>query len=246
MVLGLRGLRALQDKFSTKGVRPHLLAGIATGLLGTLLISGVCYLTAIEFFWPAVGRRVDRVFRDIDKERFNERYDSFWPAFREIAPDALYRAADERWPPMNYYVPESINIDEDDDRWPRKTYDSIKMVVFRGWIRPGSSGNLIRRHTLQNAAEPVIALGKPAVPYLFKWVSHHDWHVRFVAIYALEQITQQKTRAPYFEPIDLDAQHFEPIDLDAQREAIQNFEPIDLDAQREAIQIWQKWYGEQP
>jgi hypothetical protein len=199
MVLDFRGLRALQDKFSTKGVRPHLLAGIATGLLGTLFISGVCYLAVIEVFWPAVGRQVDRIFRDIEKERFGERYDSFWPAFREVAPDSLYRAADKRWP--------------------RMTFQSIKYINGSAWLGP--SGNLIHRNTLQEAAGPIIAMGKPAVPCLLKWVRHREWYVRYVAIYSLEKITQQETMAQYHDPIN-------------------------ADTQREAIQIWQKWYDEQP
>ena len=185
IVLGFRGLRRLQDNSATTNIRPRLLTGIGTGLLGTLLVSGICYLAAVEALWPAVGRQVDRVFRDIEKERFSERYDGLWPTFRAIGPDSLYRAADKRWP--------------------RKNDDTIVRLVS-GPVLALPSGGWIRRYELQGAAEPIIALGKPAVPHIIKWVSHQEWHVRYVAIYALKEITQQKTRAQYHDLIDPDEQ----------------------------------------
>jgi hypothetical protein len=171
IVLGFRGLRQLREQSSKSGVRRWLCAGIVAGLFGSLLISGICFLTVQEIFWPTAGRRVDRIFRDIEQERFHERYDGLWPLFRDIAPESLYRAADERWPDKE------IN--------PYRSAFSSSLNLF------GHSGNPFTMTDLRAAPWPIIVLGKPAVPHLFKWVKHREWYVRYVAIYALDEITKE-------------------------------------------------------
>jgi hypothetical protein len=61
--------------------------------------------------------------------------------------------------------------------------------VISGWVQPLPSGRQVHRQTLRDSADPVIALGPAAVPCLFKWAHHDDWHVRYIAIYSLEKIT---------------------------------------------------------
>jgi hypothetical protein len=199
LVLGLRGLRELRNGGSSMGGRARILTGIGLGSLGTFLGSILLLLTAREVLWPAAGRRVDRIFRDIQQERFYERQYGIWPVLREILPDSVYQAAETRWPASPSYSSGTVS----------------------GWAWPGPSGNLIHRYNLQDSVEPVIAMRKPAVPHLFKWVRHQDWYVRYAAIYALERITSLKPRANYHDQTD----------PDRTREL--------------AIQEWQKWFDEQ-
>jgi hypothetical protein len=47
-------------------------------------------------------------------------------------------------------------------------------------------------------AEPIIAYGPKAVPYLLKWVRYHHGEVREIATYSLERITDQHPPVRHF------------------------------------------------
>jgi hypothetical protein len=74
--------------------------------------------------------------------------------------------------------------------------------VQDGWEVDLPSGRTVARLTLQAEAGSLIALGPDAVPHLLKWVVHDNPALRYVAIYALEQITGEKPYLPYFDQDD--------------------------------------------
>ena len=207
LVLGpLTGIPGLVQGLGTFGKvqsKPGMIrlsVGIFLSLFGTFFVSGLWYLTGTELCWPDDGRRVDRIFGDICRERSYERQNDFWPGFRQTSPDALYRAVEKHWPTRNAYT----------------------AIARNGWMWIGPSGLPIHRQDLHDSVGPIIVLGKPAVPHLFKWVTHDDWHVRYAAIHAIEEITQQVTQATYLENADPE------------------------NTRDEAIHRWQKWLDEHP
>ena len=66
-----------------------------------------------------------------------------------------------------------------------------------GWETELPSGKPVARSTLQAEAQTAIALGMDAIPYLVRHVKNGNSAVRYVAIYALEQITGEKSGIPY-------------------------------------------------
>ncbi|MCP2729075.1 hypothetical protein NJ959_11465 [Symplocastrum sp. BBK-W-15] len=90
-----------------------------------------------------------------------------------------------------------------------------------GWEMSFPSGKTVARSTLQAEAQPIIVLGADAVPYLLPRVMDENLPLRYVAIYALEQITGEKFRASYFDRDD--------------REGYR----------AKSIEIWQGWYESQ-
>ena len=80
------------------------------------------------------------------------------------------------------------------------------------------SGQTVTRSTLQEHAQPLIALGAPAVPSLLRWAHDESQAVRYVALYALEQITGERPQISYFA-----------------KEA-------DNDQLAQALSIWWRWY----
>jgi hypothetical protein len=104
------------------------------------------------------------------------------------------------------------------ERWRRPS----KLGLASGWAISLPSGRLIRRDTLQHQAEPIIALGKEAVPHLFKWVQSDNLAVRFIAVYALEQITGLESHVPTFDQEDRAGNR------------------------ARAIEVWREWYAQQP
>lgn len=75
-------------------------------------------------------------------------------------------------------------------------------LLQEGWEAVLPSGRTVARSALQIEASQMIALGAEAVPCLLPWVLHANPALRYVAIYALEQITGEKARFPYFDPAD--------------------------------------------
>jgi hypothetical protein len=75
-----------------------------------------------------------------------------------------------------------------------------------GWEMPLSTGEKVVRSRLQAEAQPLILMGAQAVPDLLPWVMNDDLAARYVALYALEQITGEKPYVPYFDQADEEGQ----------------------------------------
>ena len=73
-----------------------------------------------------------------------------------------------------------------------------------GWEMPLSTGEKVVRSRLQAEAQPLILIGAQAVPDLLPWVMTDDLAARYVALYALEQITGEKPYVPYFDEAGLE------------------------------------------
>lgn len=87
-----------------------------------------------------------------------------------------------------------------------------------GWHTALPGGKTVARSTLQAEAKPLIDLGPGAVPDLLHWVHHENAALRYVAMFALETMTNEHPRVRYF---DNDR---------AQQDA--------------AIAVWRRWYDE--
>ncbi len=55
------------------------------------------------------------------------------------------------------------------------------------------------RSTLQAEARPLIALGADTIPHLLPWVKHENAGLRYVAVFALGEITGEHPRISYFD-----------------------------------------------
>ncbi len=75
-------------------------------------------------------------------------------------------------------------------------------LVQDGWEVDLPSGRKVARSALQTQARALITLGPDAVPHLLHWVLNDNLALRYVAIYALEQITREKPYLPYFDQAD--------------------------------------------
>jgi hypothetical protein len=69
-----------------------------------------------------------------------------------------------------------------------------------GWEMSLPSGETVVRSTLQAEAQAAIELGTEAIPYLAPYVRNENLAIRYVAIYALEQITGEKSRSLFQSP----------------------------------------------
>jgi hypothetical protein len=67
-----------------------------------------------------------------------------------------------------------------------------------GWETTLPDGQAVARSRLQAEARPLIALGPDAVPDLLPWVHHANAAIRYVAMFALEQITGEHAQVSYF------------------------------------------------
>jgi hypothetical protein len=83
-----------------------------------------------------------------------------------------------------------------------------------GWEMQLPSGGFVVRSMLQAEASPLIAAGPKVVPHLIPWVLNDNLALRYVAVYALEQITGEKSDVAYF----------------------------DKTLPAKAIEIWRSWY----
>ena len=68
-----------------------------------------------------------------------------------------------------------------------------------GWEAKLPGGQTVARSTLQAEARPLIELGPGAVPDLLPWVHHANAAIRYVAMFALEQITGEHAKISYFD-----------------------------------------------
>jgi hypothetical protein len=85
-----------------------------------------------------------------------------------------------------------------------------------GWQTTLPGGQTVARSTLQAEAKPLIALGADAVPHLLPWVQHTNAALRYVAVFALENITGEHPQLGHFDN-----------------------DPAPRDA---AIAVWRGWY----
>jgi hypothetical protein len=79
---------------------------------------------------------------------------------------------------------------------------SASTALESGWEMTLSTGEKVVRSRLQAEAQPLILMGPHAVPDLLPWVMNEDLAARYVALYALEQITGEKPFVPYFDQAD--------------------------------------------
>lgn len=91
-------------------------------------------------------------------------------------------------------------------------------LVQDGWEVDLPSGRTVARSTLQAEATALIAIGPDAVPHLLSWVVNENPALRYMAIYALEQITGEKSHLPYLHQSDQGNQALR------------------------AVEMWRKWY----
>jgi hypothetical protein len=75
-------------------------------------------------------------------------------------------------------------------------------ITQSGWETSLPSGTIVTRSVLQAEAAALIALGRDAVPDLLPHVMNDNAAHRYVAIYALEQITGEKPYLTYFDQAD--------------------------------------------
>lgn len=81
---------------------------------------------------------------------------------------------------------------------------SAATTLESGWEMPLSTGEKVVRSRLQAEAQPLILMGAQAVPDLLPWVMTDDLAARYVALYALEQITGENPYVPYFDRADME------------------------------------------
>jgi len=75
---------------------------------------------------------------------------------------------------------------------------NLRPRIESGWEMTLPSGEIVARSTLQAEAQIAINLGICAIPFLIPFVTDENIAIRYVAIFALEQITGEKASVPYF------------------------------------------------
>ena len=91
-------------------------------------------------------------------------------------------------------------------------------LIQEGWEMTLPSGKAVTRSTLQEEAAALIDVGPEAVPHLLAYVLQDNAALRYVAVYALEQITGQKAYRPYFDAVEAKGKR------------------------ARAVKVWKKWY----
>ena len=107
---------------------------------------------------------------------------------REAASDALLAVEHEQSATVNEVVDRLLR--QNRREWFRP-YE-VDSVMFSGWITRLPSGKHVDRDMVKGQTQPIIAFGKAAVLPLLKWVKAEQWHVRYIAIHALQEITGLK------------------------------------------------------
>jgi len=82
--------------------------------------------------------------------------------------------------------------------------ESSDLNEASGWIMELPSGKSVIRSFLMYQADTIISLGNETVPHLFKWVMNDELYIRYIAVYALQQITGISPYIPYFDKEDPD------------------------------------------
>jgi hypothetical protein len=103
------------------------------------------------------------------------------------------------------------------ERLARGRLSSAEPGMVDGWETTLPTGVTVTRSMLQTEARPLITLGAAAVPALLPWVHHANAALRYVAVFALGEITGERPHIGHFD------------DDPAPRE--------------QAITIWRAWYG---
>lgn len=85
-----------------------------------------------------------------------------------------------------------------------------------GWETQLPTGVTVTRSVLQAEARPLIARGAEAVPALLPWVHHANAALRYVAVFALDEITGERPRVGHFDD--------------------------DPAPRAQAIEVWRAWY----
>ena len=99
-------------------------------------------------------------------------------------------------------------------------------VVFStGWTMD-VNGKEFSRSFLQHQADPLIAVGRPAVPILLERLGHRQRHMRYICAYSLQKITKLEPAFYYF------GEPHEPFN--GQTKWFQN-----------AYATWKQWYNAQ-
>lgn len=111
-----------------------------------------------------------------------------------------------------------VEIDHVFTNFTNEIFDESKDYLLSGWTMQLSSGRKVSREFLRKQASSIVVYGVEAVPHLFKWVMSDNLSVRYIATYALGQITG--CRVP--------TTTFDTEDLAGNRE--------------KAIKIWKEWY----
>ena len=147
---GFLGLRDLTRTYGPRRGEKLARVGILTGVVGAVFLPVLFYLMAVEVIWPNVGTKVDLIFRDVEAEHYYERRNGMWPTFRAVAPESYYRHVEDKWfPDPGLHVVTHRSID----------FATGRMINYTG---------------IAEAIKPIVAMGKVAVPHLFKWVRHDD------------------------------------------------------------------------
>ena len=88
---------------------------------------------------------------------------------------------------------------------------SVRCRMVGRWSFPRAE--LLPVSELQTEARVLIALGPDAVPYLLPWVMNDNLALRYVAVYALEQITGEIPYLAYFDHADHGENRARAIDV---------------------------------
>jgi hypothetical protein len=91
-----------------------------------------------------------------------------------------------------------------------------KPGVVDGWETNLPTGATVTRSMLQSEAQPLIRLGADAIPALLPWVLHANVALRYVAVFALGEITGERPLIGHFDD--------------------------DPAPRTQAIAIWRAWY----
>jgi hypothetical protein len=140
--------------------------------------------------------------------------DSSWQV-REAAEDALKRIESAG----RTTVEESVDwLLRQNRREYFRPYVFYWYVEQNEWELPLPSGKgPVKRLALEAQTKSIVTLGKKAVGQLLRWVDAPEWHVRYIAIRALSDLTG-------LSPLD-------PLSKDSQE-------------RQRALKVWQKWYEE--
>jgi hypothetical protein len=78
---------------------------------------------------------------------------------------------------------------QEDDPATHPGSDLADRMFSNGWTMKNLKGQGLSRSDLQYMAEPLISMGRPAVPQLMRWVEDEDITIQYIARYSLKAIT---------------------------------------------------------
>ena len=76
--------------------------------------------------------------------------------------------------------------------------------VDDGWEATLPGGQAVTRSTLQAEARPLVEMGAAAVRDLLPWANHPNAAIRYVAVFALGEITGERPTLRHFDDADAD------------------------------------------